>query len=124
MTHEACPLIDAPRRTLSISMNAYECLPGLVFVRVPNERGRWLLTHRCVAEVDCPLCKAIAGEPCRRKFGGGQLRYHVDTHAVRRDAAVLIRNHNEPKPKLRLGADDLHAATSIADDRIGETSNG
>lgn len=111
---ESCPIIEAPRRTLNISVNAYECLPGLVFVKVPNDRGRWMLTHRCVAEVDCPHCKAIAGEPCRRMFSGGQLHYHVDTHAKRREAAKAIAVRGAAKPKLRIRAEDICAAGSIS----------
>lgn len=61
-----------------------ERLPShFIFVAVPDERNRYLRTHRCVALVGCPMCKVPAGVPCL----GAYNRYHGGTHAVRRDAA-------------------------------------
>jgi len=52
-----------------------------IFVRVPNEFGRYLRTHPCVALVPCPYreCGATIGEPCKHKSG-----YVAGTHALRR----------------------------------------
>lgn len=46
-----------------ISLISYACTPAKVFVRIPNERGRWTLTDRCVVEVACPTCGAVMGSP-------------------------------------------------------------
>lgn len=80
--------------TPAINLIAYTCTPEKVFVKVPNERGRWMLTDRCVVEVACTHCGAARGEPCFRHFGIGQRgipsewmeqrRYGVGTHHVRR----------------------------------------
>jgi len=37
----------------------------IAFVPHPNERGRWLALHPCVATETCPECKAWPGEPCK-----------------------------------------------------------
>lgn len=47
---------------LTIGLTAYTVNPTMVFVRVPTERGRYVLTDRCVVEVDCPVCGAVTGE--------------------------------------------------------------
>ena len=71
--------------TPRISLVAFEDRnPQFIFVAVPNERGRYLRTDRSVAQVACPQCRAIAGEPC--KTGGGD-GYGSTTHHVRRVAA-------------------------------------
>lgn len=68
-------------QTPKISLIAYESkYPGKVFVAVPNERGRYVLTDRCVIEVDCPHCKAASGEPCHSRHG----HYWTGTHVDRR----------------------------------------
>lgn len=108
MSNDVCPIVEKPRGSLNISVVAYECLPGAVFVRVPNERGRWLMTDRCVAEVGCPSCGALTGEPCHNGRSGAYLRYHVSTHCRRRDLAPRKRP-GSPKPKLRIRAEDLEA---------------
>lgn len=73
--------------TPSISLVAYEARDGRVFVKVPNERGRYMLVDRCVIEVDCPQCKSARGEPCK----GAVADYAVDTHVVRRNKYRAIR---------------------------------
>lgn len=70
-------------RMLRVSLTAFEDRAGLfIFVAVPNEPGRYLRTDRSVALVACPMCKAMAGEPCKGDSG-----YHGATHAVRRSSA-------------------------------------
>ena len=100
--------------SLQIGITAYEAMPGMVFLRVPNERGRWVLTDRCAAEVDCERCGAVAGEPCmawgpRMGCGERSHRYHTGVHCRRKEAGKeWRRQHQNPvKPKLRVHADDL-----------------
>lgn len=99
-------------RSLTIGLFAYSVNPSLVFVRVPNERGRWMLTARCVVEVPCPYCRAVVGEPCRRFFESG-IKYHIGTHVRRRSDAREKNNGNyraeSPYPKLRLRPDEVEA---------------
>lgn len=97
------------RRLLQIGTIAYETLCNLVFVRIPNERGRWVLTHKCVALQDCPTCVAVAGEPC---FNGSRARprYLAGTHYYRHHGSK-----GTPKPKLRVRAEDLEAALAVLD---------
>lgn len=92
--------------TPTISLVAYEARDGRVFVKVPNERGRYILTERCVVEVDCWHCKSAAGEPC---FNGNI--YTVATHSVRRNRASRNRARGgkfqqpdriEAKPRVKL----------------------
>ena len=52
--------------TLNIGLTAYYVTGGLVFVKVPSERGRYMLTDMSVIAVECPNCGAMIGEPCRR----------------------------------------------------------
>lgn len=96
---------------MSIGLIAYEALPGLVFVKVPSERGRWILTDRSAVEVDCPLCKAVTGEPCRRNWRSGPAFKHGSfVHTYRKDAARKVLGYfygKRIKPKLRLNADDI-----------------
>lgn len=68
----------------SIALVAWAERTGdFIFVKVPNERGRYLRTDSCVAHVACPWCKSIPGEPCksnsRKYYGSG-------THSDRRRA--------------------------------------
>lgn len=80
--------------SLNIGIVAYGLDPSKVFVRVPNEKGRWMMVDRCVVEVDCPYCRAVAGEPCRARTGNqlcgevshDPIRYHVGVHVARREA--------------------------------------
>ena len=59
-----------------------------IFVRVPNEYGRYLRTDQCVSQVPCPYthCGATVGEPCMHDG-----RYVAGTHAVRREAGKNAR---------------------------------
>jgi hypothetical protein len=70
-----------------------------VFVRVPNEPGRWLLTDKCVALVPCEVCGAIAGEPCINRHK----RYTIGTHFARRYAM----NRLNPSARSRLIVEDI-----------------
>lgn len=73
--------------TPSIALVAWEDRPGyFVFVRVPDDRGRYVRTDRSVVLVPCPLCDAVKGEPCKGKQG-----YGGATHHRRRVAAAAIR---------------------------------
>lgn len=98
-----------------IGLVAYCALPpNFVFVRVPNEKGRWIMTHRCVVEVACTFCKAVTGEPCfTRNESVAERRYHVGTHTWRRSEWMQKRRMSDRaptahKPKIPLG--DLEAA--------------
>jgi hypothetical protein len=107
-------------KSLNIGIVAYGVDPSMVFVRVPNERGRWMLTHRSVVEVDCPFCNAISGEPCRQMRSRWKssdtphdpIRYHVGTHVARKGAWREVTGLRSPEKragpyKLRLTAADL-----------------
>jgi hypothetical protein len=73
--------------TPRISLVAYEeRVGGFVFVAVPNERGRYIRTDKSVVLVDCPLCRAAIGEPCKSHQSTPD-GYGAGTHAVRRDRA-------------------------------------
>ncbi|NKF21531.1 zinc finger domain-containing protein [Solimonas marina] len=109
--------------SLQIGLIAYQATPNLVFVRIPNEKGRWMLTDRCVAEVDCSYCGSVAGEPCKNRgsyWDGSPLRYRAGTHSARRDGArkKLGWGYRSAgaKPKLRLRPEDIEAAQSIVGD--------
>lgn len=109
MSDRDCPV--TPKKSLAIGLYAYECAGNMVFVRVPNERGRWLLTDRCVVEVDCPICNSVSGEPCKNQ-NSDTLRYWTGTHARRRE---LFRNYTgKPKPKIRMSLTDIQDARSDA----------
>jgi hypothetical protein len=70
-------------QTPKISLIAMESRdPNRVFVRVPNERGRWMLVHRCVVLVECEVCGAAIGEPCKDKIVQ-PIKYSVGHHYVR-----------------------------------------
>lgn len=108
-----------------IQLRAYNCTPDKVFVRVPNERGRWVLTDRCVVEVTCPICGALKGVPCWRTYtpARGELHarrdgryYWAGTHCDRRrryqrtyGPGHAARNPNGAKPRLR--PEDLLSAS-------------
>lgn len=110
---------------LTIGLTAYTVNPSMVFVRVPTERGRYMLTDRCVVEVDCPFCGATVGEPCRRGslwnrrrdpgvWAGVPPKHGAGTHADRRTAARVKRGGNlrpgDDVPKVRIPAEDFVAA--------------
>lgn len=75
---------------------------NMIFIAVPNERGRYLRTHICVAYEPCPLCKATLGEPCKHTVAG-RLRYNSSVH-YRRSFAFKEHSHSiewtptEPAP--------------------------
>lgn len=102
-------------QSLSIGLIAYGLDEHRVFVRVPNEKGRWMLAERCVIEVDCPYCGAITGEPCRavrrRCEPHNPVRYHVGTHCDRRDEwhrkAGRRPSRREPPRKLHITAAEM-----------------
>lgn len=103
-----------PRRAVfSIGLVAYGLDgpdPSLVFVRVPTERGRWVLTDRCVVEVACYVCGANVGEPCRRGRGQGAfLKHGAGTHCRRREDWQAIKRDRDWRttPKLRARAEDF-----------------
>lgn len=58
--------------SLNIGLTAHLVVGNLCFVKVPSERGRYVLTDLCVTVVPCPVCEALVGEPCRKYYG---LRY-------------------------------------------------
>lgn len=105
-----------------ISLISYACTPTKVFVRIPNERGRWTLTDRCVVEMPCPTCGAVMGEPCFTNYPttkrgipndwAGNRRYGASTHYTRRDAYQIKRGHGHAKrhpegAKPRVNLSDL-----------------
>lgn len=113
-------------KSLQIGMLAYGVDPTIVMVRVPNERGRWIATDRCVVEVGCPQCGAVVGEPCRRITGSyyrrhmidppptpiSDIRYGISVHIARKSVAQQElggRNYAARRPphKLRINADEL-----------------
>lgn len=80
--------------TPQISLVAYETRdPRKVFVKVPNQRGRWMLVDRCVVEVPCMVCGTAIGEPCISHTTCGSHTYMVDTHYQRRQKYKFSRNH-------------------------------
>lgn len=97
-----------------IGLVAYCALPpNLVFVRVPNERGRWLITDRCVVDVACPVCGSKVGEPCHNRKT--VRRYGTGTHADRRaQATYRWRRAEMPPHKPRLSTSDISDAGVIA----------
>jgi hypothetical protein len=99
----ACP-------QLNIGLMAYGVTPQHVMVKVPNERGRWVLTDRCVVEVACPTCGSIVGEPCANRRHLRTL-YWSGTHCTRRAEYQRKygwrRRPDVPPHKLRVTAEDL-----------------
>lgn len=95
-------------RTPQISLVAYSLIPNhRVFVRVPNERGRWALVDICVVMVECPVCKSAIGEMCKSRHH----RYWVDTHGDRRTAYQRqkhILNPDGIRPKVKVTEADLN----------------
>lgn len=110
--------------TLNIGLVAYGIDRTMVMVRVPNERGRWVMTRRCVVEVDCPACKAVTGEPCfsdLRRWMPGQIpnpvpqrRYtagvHIDRQLAYQNQERKRFPEREAEPhKLHIAAEDMAA---------------
>lgn len=107
-------------KSLNIGIVSYAIDPSIVFVRVPNERGRWMMVDRCVVEVDCPHCAAIAGEPCRQVKSSWRqmvklhdpIRYGVGVHVARKQEWQKETGHRFPAQranphKLRITAAEL-----------------
>lgn len=105
------PVSETGASQMSIGLIAYGMDghdPSKVLVRLPTERGRWVLTDRCVVEVPCSCCGAVVGEPCRR--GRHNVGHGAGTHAVRRyDWKVRSKaaRGRTPVPKLRVRAEDM-----------------
>lgn len=78
--------------TPAIRLIAYESRnPAQIFVAVPDQRGRYILTDRSVAMVACPQCKSVVAEPCRSRLG-----YCGGTHYARRNLArkmAITKSH-------------------------------
>lgn len=109
-------------KLLTVGLVAYGVDPSLVFVRMPDERGRWGLVHRCVAEVECPRCGSERGVPCRSRF-----RYHIAHHLSRYELAKerLGRDFaRKVAPKPRLRAEDVDEAARILLERQDELRTG
>jgi hypothetical protein len=90
--------------TPRISMVAYEDRNRTkAFVAVPNERGRYVFTDRCVVEVPCRACGSMIGEPCKNQNHPESLRYWSGTHGDRRtDASKLNRSLTRAQQAERL----------------------
>lgn len=65
-------------------MKSYILSKTVAFVRHPRKRGLWMNTHPCVVMVECPMCHAKKGEPCKSQPWSE--KYTSGTHAVRREA--------------------------------------
>ncbi len=100
-------------QTPKISLVAHDSKwPAKVFVSVPNERGRYVLTDRCVIEIECGACEAAIGEPCHNKRGV----YWSGTHCDRRSSWQRLKRNtlrdfkvdgkyfvfSEEKPRIRV----------------------
>lgn len=114
---------------LKIGLTAYLVVGNLAFVKVPSERGRYMLTDLCVVAVPCPVCEAIVGEPCRRFHGlrywdrlmPGEkpLAHGVGVHFRRRDEAKKKYGRGYAKRiashyRLHVAAGDVEAALADA----------
>lgn len=97
--------------TPRIQLIAYESRnPAKIFVAIPDQRGRYILTDRSVAMVPCEHCKSMVGEPCKSRLG-----YSGGTHYTRRNAIKRI----SPKPHapdVTTGMDEREAETTPVDD--------
>jgi hypothetical protein len=92
----------AQNQSPKIALVAYESpFPGRVFVRVPNERGRYVLTDRCVVQAPCPHCGSAKGEPCKSNN-----LYIVGVHYKRRWGLSRWTDGDSP-PKAVIRASDL-----------------
>lgn len=81
---------------------------GFIFVRVPNEYGRYLRTDQSVSQVTCPQknCGATIGEPCMHDGN-----YVAGTHYLRRTAAKELRRGKQFAVKAEDVIDRLDGAT-------------
>lgn len=118
--------------TLNIGLVAYHAVGNLAFVKVPSERGRYMLTDLCVIAVPCPMCGAMTGEPCRRgSWYNGQpylTRMGADArngghgcgvHVARKSAADAKYGRGWKRTvlaqyRLRVAAGDIAAAMADA----------
>lgn len=118
--------------SLNIGLTAYHAVGNLAFVKVPSERGRYMLTDLCVIAVECPMCGAVIGEPCRsghwrdgvqsRGWGSsrGQWTSHgASVHCDRKCAADRLHGRGWKRKvvahyKLHLDAGDIEAAMAHA----------
>lgn len=95
--------------TPKITLVAYESRdPSKVFVHVPDERGRWVLTDRCVVEVACSHCEAAVGEPCRHITGYGVGTHHIRRHAwhsksTRKQRSAMPKEDTRPRVRVHAG---------------------
>lgn len=86
-----------------IKLLAYAERDGLrAFVAVPNEAGRYVLTHSSVLHVACPHCGAMIGEPC---FASASVRrleksYRAGTHWKRRLTLRQLKERGFVSDKL------------------------
>jgi hypothetical protein len=63
-----------------VKIHAFEDRQGqFIFVKIPDEYGRYVRTRVAVVLSDCPACKAALGEPCRGQYN----RYTGSIHADR-----------------------------------------
>jgi hypothetical protein len=117
--------------SLNIGLTAYHVVGNLAFVKVPSERGRYMLTDLCVTVVPCPTCNAVVGEPCRRYYGlrywdrhfpeEKPLAHGVAVHVPRKLAAAKKYGRGYARRlatqfKVRLAAEDVVAAMADAPD--------
>lgn len=117
--------------SLNIGLVAYHAVGNLAFVRVPSERGRYMLTDLCVIAVPCPNCGAVIGEPCRsgswhngepspRWLSRPSVNGHgTSVHVARKQAADAKYGRGWKRTvlahyKLHLGAGDIAAAMEDA----------
>ncbi|KAF1008936.1 MAG: hypothetical protein GAK28_00568 [Luteibacter sp.] len=111
--------------SLNIGLTAYHAVGNLAFVKVPSERGRYMLTDLCVIAVACAECGAVIGEPCRayhgltyweKRFPDKKPSGHtVTVHYKRKHAADEKLGRGWKKTvlahyRLRLAAGDIEAA--------------
>lgn len=111
--------------SLKIGLTAHLVVGNLVFVKVPSERGRYMLTDMCVLVVPCPVCGAIVGEPCRRFYGlkywdrlmpgekpmahGVTVHYRRKQDAKNKHSHAYVRRVAEHY-RVRVSAGDIEAA--------------
>lgn len=91
----------SPRAHSRVTLVAYQALKGVVFVRMPDERGRWCLVPECVAIRPCPICESPIGVPCMGAHG----YWASDVHCARRGRIRHVRNgvaQKIAKPRIRL----------------------
>lgn len=68
---------------------AYEDRQGhFIFVKVPDEYGRYVRTSKIVALAECPSCGSAIGVPCIGQYG----RYTGSIHADRMRLANATTN--------------------------------